>query len=74
MQQLQAAKAAAPAGAASTVTNAANNAIGGLGKIAGDAAGKLGVGPEIVRAVTALLDTPAIKIVIGSTLEKLSGC
>jgi hypothetical protein len=63
--QLEAAKAAAPAPAAGGAVD--------LGKIAGDTATKLGVSPETVEQVKKLLADPAIKAVIGPTLEKLQG-
>ncbi len=68
-QQLQTAKAAAPASA----TGAAKDALGGLGKLAGQAAAKLGVSADTVKQVATLLENPAIKAAIGPTLEKLQG-
>jgi hypothetical protein len=65
LQQLQAAKSAAGTAPAVTGTD--------LGKLAGDAATKLGASPEIVAQLGALLENPAIKAVIGPTLEKLQG-
>ncbi len=65
VQQLEAAKTKAAANA--------TDALGGLGKVAADAAAKLGVGPEVVQQITALLDLPAVKAAIGPTLEKLQG-
>lgn len=66
VQQLEAAKKAAPAAAGT-------EALSGLGKLAGDAAAKLGVSAETTKQITALLDNPSVKAVIGPTLEKLQG-
>ena len=65
VQQLQTAKAAVPP--------VAKDSLGGLGKLATDAAAKTGVGTEVVRQITALLEIPAVKAAIGPTLEKLQG-
>ena len=70
VQQLQTAKAAAPAAAAPA---AGTEALGGLSKMATDAAAKLGVSADTVAQITTLLANPAIKAVIGPTLEKLQG-
>ncbi len=66
VQQLQTAKNAAPAAAS-------KDAFGGLGKLAGDAAAKLGVSADTVATVGTLLANPTVKAVIGPTLEKLQG-
>ncbi|MEO6596835.1 MAG: hypothetical protein ABIP94_18990 [Planctomycetota bacterium] len=64
VQQLQTTKnAAAPA--------AKPDALGGLGKMAGDAATKLGVSADTVKQIGTLLNNPSVKAVIGPTLEKL---
>jgi hypothetical protein len=65
VHQLQTAKAAVPA--------AAKDSLGGLGKLATDAAAKIGVGPEVMSQITALLQNPSVKAAIGPTLEKLQG-
>ncbi len=64
VQQLQTAKNAAPAAGA-------KEALGAIGKVAGDAMGKLGISPDAAKQVATLLENPAIKAVIGPTLEKL---
>lgn len=65
VQQLEAAKSKAAAAPAAAGTD--------LGKLAGETATKLGISPDTVAQVTALLANPAIKAVIGPTLEKLQG-
>ena len=64
--QLQTAKNAAPA---ATTTDA----LGGIGKLVGDAAAKMGVSPEIMKQITGLMDNASVKAAIGPTLEKLQG-
>jgi hypothetical protein len=63
--QLQTAKASVPAGT--------KDALGGISKLASDAAAKAGVSPEVMTQLASLLDNPTIKAVIGPTLEKLQG-
>jgi len=45
--------------------------LGELGKLAGQAATKLGVSPEVMQQITALLANPAVKDAIGPVLEQL---
>lgn len=66
VQQLQTTKSVAPG----AVTP---DSLGGLGKLAGDAAAKLGVSADTMKQITTLLDNPSVKAVIGPTLEKLQG-
>ena len=66
VNQLQTTKNATPA-------NAATEGLGSLGKLAGDAATKLGVSADTVKQITTLLGNPAVKSAIGPTLEKLQG-
>ncbi|HEX5054013.1 MAG TPA: hypothetical protein VFZ65_19700 [Planctomycetota bacterium] len=65
-QQLQTTKNAVPAAASPS-------ALGDLGKMAGDAAAKLGVSPDVIKQIAALLADPSVKAAIGPTLEKLQG-
>ncbi len=66
VQQLQTQKAAA-APAAKTDT------LGGLGKLATEAAAKVGLSPELTKQIGTLLENPEVKAVLGQTLEKLQG-
>lgn len=64
-QQLQTAK--------KSVSGGTKDALGGLGKLATDAAGKLGVSSEVMTQIKTLLQDPAIAGVIGPVLQKLQG-